>query len=340
MRTPENPGDSGSKVLSKDVNESSSRFGRSPQLTQNKFSRKLIASLLIVLLICAIFAIIMHVILPQEGQWGDMDSHRCDEYCENSDQCDHPMEERPAVQQPVNAYTNMAYIWCGIVPLLFLRIDLSTIMYFCASTLLAISSFMFHASVTKFWMEMDGANMYTYGAALVFHGLHVVFGVSWLLLTPLLVALLVAMPLVRPYITIDSELINSGQLILVVCLAAILVMARIYKIANHALAKQMEAQLSWLVTASTILFRSFQVVGMAFVPAIFSGVATIVWMKDVDKEWCDPSGWMQWHGVWVSARSVEPLCDLGKKDLLTCSYLSWISACFHSFCFIVALDVL
>jgi hypothetical protein len=269
-----------------------------PWFRRRLFWKKYIFSLLITFLIGMTFALIMEIILPEEGQWSDMRSHTCDEYCENSHMCDHTMKERPTVQQPVNAYSNLAYIWCGIVPLIFLRVDLSTIMYFLASSLLAISSFMFHASISKLWMQMDGASMYTYGSVLIFHGLHCVLNVSWKFLALLQVALLIIIPIVRPKITIESELINSGQLIAVVILAVTLVLARLYRIINLGIARATREHLSCCAAFFSILGQSVRVIIIAFVPAILSGIATFVWMKDMNKDWCDPDSKMQWHGVW------------------------------------------
>ena len=236
-----------------------------PWFRRRLFWRKYIVSLLITFIVGVIFALVMEVILPQEGQWSDHISHKCEEFCENSHMCDHTMEERPTVQQPVNAYSNMVYIWCGLVPLIFLRVDLSTIMYFCASAWLAIASFMFHASISKFWASMDGASMYTYGSVLIFHGLHCVFNISWGILTVLQVALFITMPLVRSMITIDSELIFSGQLVVVVILAVTLVFARIYKIINLGTARGKRDQLPCWLTSSSILWQSVRVFSIAFV---------------------------------------------------------------------------
>ena len=157
---------------------------------------------------------------------------------------------------------------------------------------------MFHASISKFWMQMDGASMYTYGSVLIFHGLHCVFNISWKILAVLQVGLFIAMPLVRPMITIESELINSGQLMVVVLLAVVLVLARIYRIINLGTARGKREQLPCCLTSSTILWQSVRVLGIAIFPAILSGTATFVWMKDLYKDWCDPDSKMQWHGVW------------------------------------------
>jgi len=280
----------------------------------SSFFRKWTLSLLLTFLVGVVFAIVMEVILPQEGQWSDMEGHRCEEYCENSNSCDHTMDERPTTQQPVNAYTNLAYIWCGLVPMIFLRVDLSTFMYFCASTILAISSFMFHASITKTWMWMDGASMYIYGASMIFHGIHAVFNVSWKILSIFMLALMVAMPIVRPKITVDNSLINSGQFVVVVILAAILVLARIYKIVVLALGKQRRRKKNGKANgtasstssccrsaaiAGSIVWESCKVLVTVLIPALLAGFATFVWIKDSEKEeWCNPDSSLQWHGVW------------------------------------------
>lgn len=291
---------------------------------QMNFWRKLIVSLVLLLIIGSIFAIAVEVILPEEGQWAGLTSHRCEEFCESSHQCDHTMEDRPTVQQPVNAYTNLAYIYYGLVPMVFIRIDLSTFMYFCASTLLAIASFMFHASVSSFWAGMDGAYMFTYGMALIFHGIFVVFCVPYLVLAPILVALFVTIPLKRSQMKIDLQLIMAGMFVVVVILVVILAMARIYMI----VACQPKKKVSDTCT-KIWRYKAWQIsiiIGVACVPAIISGVAFSVWYMDMSKEWCNPASAWQWHGVWHVFTGIASLWtwiffDKNRlKEILSTSY--------------------
>jgi hypothetical protein len=257
--------------------------------------------LLLVVAFGAILAVTMEVFLPKEGQWSGMESHHCDEFCENNDKCDHTMDERPTIQQPVNAYSNIVYIWCGIIPLVFFRVDVSTMMYFCSSVLLGVSSFMYHASITRMWMNMDSANMYTYITALVFQGLNAVFGISWHCLAPILAILIIAMPFLRPLIppSIQSAQVNLGQGLIITGLSMVLVLAKIYKILNHAAAKTRVKYQAFAVVC-TALFQIFKVIGVAVVPALFCAIATIGWMNDREKSWCNPDSVFQWHGIWVS----------------------------------------
>lgn len=286
--------------------------------------RKLALSLVLLIIIGSIFVIVVEVILPEEGQWADLTSHRCDEFCENSHDCDHTMEDRPTVQQPVNAYTNLAYIWYGLVPMVFFRIDLGTFMYFCASTLLAIGSFMFHASVSTFWASMDGSWMFTYGWALIFHGVFVVLCVPWKLLAPILVALFVAIPLKRGQMKNDLQLVMAGMFVVVVILVAILVLARIYMI----VARQPKKRASD-TCSKTWCYKTLQIsiiLGVALIPATISGFATFVWDMDRRKEWCNPASAWQWHGVWHILTGLASLWtwilfDKNRlKDILATSY--------------------
>jgi hypothetical protein len=271
----------------------------------NNFHRKLSLSLFLTALCCAIFAVTMEVLLPKEGQWKDLESHHCDEFCENFVKCNHTMAKRPTIQQPVNAYTNLAYIWCGIVPLIFVRVDLSTVMYFCSSVLLGISSFMYHASITRVWQQMDSAHMYTYILVLVMHGLFGVFGIPWRCLAPFLVSMFIAMPVIRPKfpVSIESAQINSGQVLLIALMSLALIIAHIYRVINHSLARRQSLQPSCHESISDILFQSSKVIATALIPAVFGGVAIVGWTNDREKRWCDPGSTFQWHGVWVSTRS-------------------------------------
>jgi hypothetical protein len=268
------------------------------------FHRKLALSFFITVLCGAIFAITMEILLPKEGEWTGFESHHCDEFCENYVRCNHTMDERPTIQQPVNAYTNLAYIWGGIVPLVFLRVDVSTSMYFCASVLLGISSFMYHSSITRVWQHMDSAHMYTYILALVMHGLFAVIGTPWRCLAPILLSMFIAMPFIRPKlpVSVESAQINSAQVLLIVLLSLALVMAHIYRTINHSLARQKLLQLSIHKSISYILRESSKVIATALVPAVLGVVATVGWTNDREKRWCDPDSIFQWHGIWVSTR--------------------------------------
>jgi Ceramidase len=272
------------------------------RVQMNNFHRKLALSFLITALCCAIFTVTMEVVLPKEGQWEGLESHHCDEFCENFVNCNHTMAERPTIQQPVNAYSNMAYIWCGIVPLVFLRLDLSTAMYFCSSLLLGISSFMFHASITRMWQYMDSAHMYTYILVLVMHGLYAVIGIPWRCLAPFLLSLFISMPMIRPKLpaSIESSQINFAQVLFIALLSLALVMAHIYRTINHALARKQLRQLPCHESVSDILFQSSKIIATALIPAAFGSVATVGWTNDREKKWCDPDSIFQWHGVWVS----------------------------------------
>lgn len=272
------------------------------RLGMSSFLRRLVILWLLGAVMAMAVALTAEVVLPEEGQWEGMESHHCDEFCENSNKCNHTMEERPTIQQPVNAYSNMAYIWCGIVPITFFRLDLSTIMYLCSSLLLGISSFMYHASITRFWMNLDSSYTYTYITVLILQGTSVVFGISWRCLSPIMVAILVAMPFIRPEIPfrIDSEKISFAQVSIVAVLATVLVLARIYKVVNHAFAKKRRIRKTTaLAYLFSILLQISRVVVIASIPAFFGAVAIVSWNKDREKIWCDPDSKFQWHGVWV-----------------------------------------
>ncbi|KAG7345024.1 ceramidase [Nitzschia inconspicua] len=252
----------------------------------------------------------MEIILPKEGQWAGLESHHCDEFCENSDKCDHSMDERPTMQQPVNAYSNIAYIWCGVVPMVFFRVDLSTTMYFCSSALLGISSFMYHASISRLWMNLDSSSMYTYFAVLVMHGLCSVFGLSWRCLCPIFVAILIAMPFVRPTIPFsrETEKIIYGQVLAITVLSLVLVLANIYKIVNQTFARtRSQGQHTYFASIFILLLQIFGVISVALFPGLLCAIATVGWNNDREKRWCRPNSIFQWHALWHALTAIASL---------------------------------
>ncbi len=121
-------------------------------------------------------------LLPEAGAWSGLTPGDCTEYCEGSHRCG-SLDVRPAVQQPLNTWSNLAYVFVGALALA--RPFTPGAGLFAASALLlGVGSFLFHASITREmqWLDMVG----TYGVlvALLACGVHRVWGVAWSLLLP------------------------------------------------------------------------------------------------------------------------------------------------------------
>lgn len=85
----------------------------------------------------------------------------CGEYCEASNRC--AQAQRVAVHQPLNSWSNAAYLFVGLCARWSRRTPQATLFWLsCAA--LGVGSFLFHASVTLAFRWLDVAAMY---AALV-----------------------------------------------------------------------------------------------------------------------------------------------------------------------------
>jgi hypothetical protein len=240
-------------------------------------------------------ALVVTFVFDEIGQWSDWEGHTCDEYCENSHQC-YVVEEsqRPPVQQPVDAWTNLAYMFVGLIPLIMIRIDISTMVYCIVCTMVAISSFMFHASITIFWRDLDACFMYTLFTTLVFHGLRAVFGISWKFLVVPFLAWMAILPFVKSRMDeahLGSNVVNFFQLCCICILMTILALARIRGILNGTIPTRHNNR-------SSRCFAIIEAILIPIIPGIIHACAIMVWTQDANKSWCNPESSFQWHGVW------------------------------------------
>jgi hypothetical protein len=114
--------------------------------------------------------------LPSAEVWASLTPGVCDEYCENSTRCG-PLATRPAIQQPLNAWSNFAYLFAG---LLALRRPLrpTAILFAASAAVLAAGSFLFHAAITREFQWLDMVGTYAALVAVLAHGAAVAFGVA------------------------------------------------------------------------------------------------------------------------------------------------------------------
>ena len=108
--------------------------------------------------------------------WSALTPGVCAEYCEASTNCG-PLASRAAIQQPLNAWSNLAYLFVGV---LALRRPLrpSAALFSASCALLAIGSFLFHAAVTTEFQWLDMVGTYAVLIAVAARGCIAVFGVA------------------------------------------------------------------------------------------------------------------------------------------------------------------
>jgi hypothetical protein len=113
--------------------------------------------------------------LPDALVWSGLTAGDCAEYCENSTRCG-PLAERSAVQQPLNAWSNLGFLFVG---LLALRRPISPLaMLFAVSCgVLAVGSFLFHATITREMQWLDMVGTYAAIVAVIARGVVAEYGV-------------------------------------------------------------------------------------------------------------------------------------------------------------------
>jgi len=234
----------------------------------------------------------------KEGIWADQISYNCDEYCENSHQCEHEMKERPTVQQPVNAWTNLAYLLVGLWPISN-RLNTANVVFCLVNVYLCIGSFTFHASLSETWRKIDVAAMYTQLATIVGHGFHAVTNVAWgYILVPVLM-LAVSLPFVKS--DMDDSSLNSSKVVvifvsLIICNVVVIVAYKILQICRCKKGPNEEA--AWRYDFYCRVSAICKSVTVASMPGVVFIVAIVVNNKDTDRTWCKPDGAFQGHGLW------------------------------------------
>ncbi len=91
--------------------------------------------------------------------WSSLTPGDCAEYCEHSFRCGLPAT-RSVVQQPLNAWSSLAYLFVGLLTLgSTTRRSATTWLFATSCAVLAVGSFGFHATVTRElqWLDMVGA---------------------------------------------------------------------------------------------------------------------------------------------------------------------------------------
>ena len=104
-------------------------------------------------------------------QWLPAD---CGEYCEASNRCG--AAERTVVHQPLNSWSNFAYLFVGLAAW-WRRPTPQATLFWISCAALCVGSFLFHASVTLAFRWLDVATMYAALVALAVYALSTVIHV-------------------------------------------------------------------------------------------------------------------------------------------------------------------
>lgn len=93
---------------------------------------------------------------PTGALWAGLTPADCAEYCEAHTRCG-PLATRAVVQQPLNSWSNAAFVFVGLLGLAT-RPRALGVLFAASAVVLGIGSFWFHASVTREaqWLDMVG----------------------------------------------------------------------------------------------------------------------------------------------------------------------------------------
>jgi len=242
--------------------------------------------------VIAMTFVVIFVFILDDGQWNGNDSADCTATCENSHVCDYNMEERPAIQQPVNAWTSLAYIFVGLWPINHYRVDMSTFIFMLAMFYLGIGGFLYHASLTSVWQTIDEAAMFGALTALIFHGIFALTSIPWSWLALPWMGLVIVFSVLEQEMNeagLDSKTLSTIIVFIIIAEHLVLLAVGIRKI---------------LLRPSTSTKRlkkarqSLKLVLVALLPGVIFGIGLLIREKDSDDEWCTPDSFWQGHAAW------------------------------------------
>lgn len=214
------------------------------------------AASLVTLAVGALAALVVRTI-DSGAAWADLAPGDCAEYCEASTRCG-PPATRAAVQQPVNAFSNLAYLFVG---LLALRRGSPTHALFAAScVVLAVGSFAFHATTTRAAQHLDMVGTYGVVVALAARGA----ARAWAVDARRAVAVALV---VDAAIAVFKWRLDARVVLPLLCVAAAAPLARVAG-------------------------------PRALVPLVLLVVAFACRQLDVARVWCDPDSALQGHAAW------------------------------------------
>lgn len=196
--------------------------------------------------------------------WASLAPADCAEYCEASHRCG-PPATRAAVQQPLNSWSNLAFLFVGGLALRRPREPLS-ILFALSCAVLAVGSFLFHATVTREMQWLDMVGTYAVLVAVAARGAAVSFELA---VAPVLAVALVADAL----FAIFKWSISANVALPLLMVAASIPITR------------------------RVMLGEGSVRG-ALVPVGLFALALALRQLDVAHVACDPEGLYQGHALW------------------------------------------
>jgi len=204
--------------------------------------------------------------LPSAEIWASLAPGNCVEYCERHTHCVVPLAERPVILQPLNTWSNLAFVFAGFLAA-FLTPHVGGWLFAISCCVLGVGSFLFHASVTLLFQWFDVVGMYVAESALLAWAIHRTMAVSYATLLP-------------------------GVLVLDVVLA-------VYKwqLNTTLMMALMGAVIAWRMVGQ--VRNGHRTVRRALLPALLIVTAYAIRELDVRKVGCAPDSLLyQGHAVW------------------------------------------
>ncbi len=120
---------------------------------------------------------------PSAQIWADLTPGNCPEYCERFTSCALPLHQRPAIQQPLNSWSNLAFVFVGFLAV-FRRPHAGSFLFATSCVVLGTGSFLFHASVTYELQWLDVVGMYLVEISILAWAVHCTWGTPYRRLLP------------------------------------------------------------------------------------------------------------------------------------------------------------
>jgi hypothetical protein len=185
------------------------------------------------------------------------------------------------IRQPINTYSNLAYVLVGLLILANARTDSARAnlmsshrafptVFGIATILIGVGSFFYHASLTFVGQWFDLMGMYLFASFALLYNLArlrpmrgTTFAVGYVVMNALLGYLLIVNPFIR-------RQVFAGMIWVVLALEALVLLAERPKMKTR-----------YLIGALVSLI-----------------IAYGIWILDESRAWCDPTSLLQGHALW------------------------------------------